>query len=66
MTEKIGGIKYKKRGSKYPNYYKPTFDTPECSYQGKKRGRKTNIERQEIRNIPKLVKTTGNFVIDFD
>jgi hypothetical protein len=54
METKIGRIKYKKRVSKYPDYYKPT---PECSYKV----RKTNIK-----NIPKLVKTTGKFVINFD
>ena len=33
-------------------YYEPTFGTPECSYKGKKRGRKSMAERE----CPTLIK----------
>jgi len=61
METKIGRIKYKKRVSKYPDYYKPT---PECSYQGKRRGRKTNIEKYNEQKGIKIVKK--EIVLDFN
>ena len=62
-TEPTIKKKYPIRGSKDKSYYEPTFGTPECSYEGKKRGRKSAWEKQ---NPPKLIKKDGDYTLYFD
>ena len=52
-----------KKEQQIKKYYEPTFGTPECSYEGKKRGRKSLEERL---NPPKLTKKDGDYILYFN
>ncbi len=43
-------------------YYVPLYNTPTCTYTGKKRGRKSKEEKSNL----EYIKKTGLFVLDFD
>tara|TARA_R110002020_G_scaffold118749_2_gene271251 strand:- start:1737 stop:1952 length:216 start_codon:yes stop_codon:yes gene_type:complete len=43
-------------------YYVPLYNTPKCTYTGKKRGRKSKEEKSNL----EYIKKTGLFVLDFD
>jgi len=62
--------KYPKRKSKDPNYYKykPLFGTDDCTYKGKKRGRKTTEEKnRELEETKfRVKKHSPEIVLDFD
>jgi len=42
------------RENKKKKYYEPLYGTPNCSYQGKKRGRKSMEELQSVKPILKV------------
>ena len=44
--------------------YTPLYNTPKCTYTGKKRGRKSREEKEKS-NV-EYTKKTGLFVLDFD
>lgn len=70
MTETILklGTNYPKRKSKYPDYYKPLFGTDDCTYKGKKKGRKTNEQKQAELEATRfrVKKHSPEIVLDFD
>jgi len=45
-------------------HYVPLYNTPSCPYTGKKRGRKSNQEKEK--SHVEYTKKTGLFVLDFD
>jgi len=45
-------------------YYVPLYNTPICTYTGKKRGRKSKEEKEK--SHVEYTKKTGLFVLDFD
>ena len=45
-------------------YYQPLYGTSDCTYEGKKRGRKTNIEKYNEQKTIKFVQK--EIVLDFD
>jgi len=64
---KFGNIKMmKKRGSQNPKYYEPLYNTPDCTYSGKKRGRKSISEKIEQYEKEKLKKINKEIIISFD
>tara|TARA_S200002703_G_scaffold106345_1_gene92332 strand:- start:131 stop:352 length:222 start_codon:yes stop_codon:yes gene_type:complete len=46
--------------------YVPLYNTKDCSYNGKKKGRKTNEEKQKLLEENKFIKKTGNYILYFD
>ena len=61
-----GVAHYKKKNKPRPSkdkYYEPLYNTPDCPYKGKKRGRKS---QSELDNLPKLTVTKGNYIMYFD
>lgn len=56
----------KKRGSKDPKYYEPLYNTPDCTYTGKKRGRKSISEKLEELENNHLKKINKEIIISFD
>jgi len=59
---KIWRKKNPPRGSKDKKYYIPTYGTPECSYVGKKRGRKPQGSQE---GKEKLIFKKGEFILYF-
>ena len=54
----------RKSAPKKKQQYVPLYNTPKCTYTGKKRGRKSREEKEKS-NV-EYTKKTGNFVLDFD
>lgn len=45
---------FRSEENKKKKYYEPLYGTPNCSYQGKKRGRKSMEELQSVKPILKV------------
>ena len=46
--------------------YVPLYGKKDCTYEGKKKGRKTTEERQKYLEEIKFRKTKGNYILYFD
>ena len=56
----------RKRPEPKKKYYEASYGKPDCPYQGKKKGRKTNEEKKTISSHYKVKVRKGDFIMYFD